>query len=190
MRIQRDIEGMDHLVVREIHQLRHPERCRHQAVVDVVEAVGSKRRRVAEATLEFVGQNRCQNCLATGAVQRIRDRQHGAEVVRRMARFQREVRVVPIEIPDQRSVGQRGGLDGSRIAVAANHPCRRLPVLAGGVAKRRLDRLITPRSVGTRKRVDDSIRHTFDCVRIDVVVGQRHRVRRQLIGEERCHDSA
>ncbi len=110
---QRDVahtgnpERMSRLRRIESHEFASGRRGRDGPVSDVIDALLAETRGVAETALDLVGQHRGGDEIRPGGVDRVADGEDGREVVARMGRLQRQVRIVEVEIADQETVDER-----------------------------------------------------------------------------------
>ena len=121
---------------------------------DVIDAVFAEAGRVAEATLDFIGKYRSRDQVAAAGVHGFAHGQHRCEVVARVRRFLRKVRIVEVEVADEQAVDERGPLGAGptaaedRRAGIAAHP--------QGALLRDAIRLGGHRTDRRRERIDES----------------------------------
>jgi hypothetical protein len=136
----------------------------------VVETLRSHGRLVREPALHLVGDGECGQELPAGGVRVLSRREHGGEIVARVAGLAgREVGVVEVEVADKRPVVE-GGTVGGRSAAAdqgAERPAAEVRELgadrAGG---RRVER-----AKGAAERVEDADLQLFARGAGEVVPG-------------------
>ncbi len=74
----------------------------------MVPAARTKRRGIAQATLDFIGQRHRFDDSLAGCVGDLADGENGCQVVRRMCRLFREICIIEVQVADQGSIGEGG----------------------------------------------------------------------------------
>ena len=118
---------------------------------------------------------------AAGGAMRVGDRQHAGDHVARVARAARRVRVVAVEVADQRGVRERGELGRGRLA-GAEEPRRRRAAHARRRPARDDRGLAVERAEAAAERVHQRAFHLVHGLLRQVVVGQPARVVAQALG--------
>ncbi len=117
-----DSQRMESLLTIKPSQPGRGQGCRDRAVGRVVPTTATNAGRVAEPALDLVGDGGGRDPLGAGGLGRFSSGHHGGPVVTRVRRFEREVRIVAIEVADMHAVGERGPV---RHGLTVADQCRR-----------------------------------------------------------------
>src|SRR5207302_2343551 len=96
-----DADGVRQLRLIQAHQLAGRDGGRDRPVGDVIDAVRPQAGGIAEPALHLVGEDRGGDEVTAAGPDRLPDGEHRGEVVARVGRLFRQVRVVEVEVADE-----------------------------------------------------------------------------------------
>ena len=136
----------------------------------VVEPLRPHRRLVGEPALHLVGDRECGQQFPAGGVRVLGRREHGREIVARMAGLAGgEVGVVEVEVADERPVVERGTVGGR--PAAADQGAERAAAEVVELGADRLDRRRLERAKGAAEGIEDTDLQLFASGAREVVPG-------------------